>query len=386
MEAWLLREGRRGVDATSRRKLPWGLIGAIATAIVIESVLARHDLDLSRPEALNWRWGRAAATRNAPGCDVLCFGTSMVQEAVFPRVVEQRSGLRTFNLAVCAGRGQVYYYYLKRALADGSKPSAVVVDFHPSFITSPYTASLGWPDALGFADCLDMAWNTRDSRFLATNILAKTVPSYYYRPQVRAGVLAALRGEPSSARYNNILLDANIKRNRGALIVPRNPSYRGEISEGYRQSFLADGWRCDPDEHRAIHKFLDLAAAHGIRVYWLVVPLCPALQAAREQKGLDAIYSQFVRSFQGYPNLVVLDARRSGYDASVFLDASHLDLQGAFVLSRDIADVLRHDAHRKFDGTRWVSVPPYRALPIDVPLEQIPQTALALKNFANRRR
>ena len=88
-------------------------------------------------------------------------------------------------------------------------------------------------------------------------------------------------------------------------------------------------------------RILDLAAARGITVYWLIPPFSPELQARREQKGLDS-YTRFARAFlDRYPNLVVLDAQRSGYGASVFLDPAHLDRQGACTLSADVGDLLR---------------------------------------------
>jgi hypothetical protein len=231
-----------------------------------------------------------------------------------------------------------------------------------------------------------MAWNVGDASLFASSALAKTLPSSYNRHQIHSGLLAVLGGELCSRRFDNLVYRANLDRNKGALVLVRNPEYRGEIAAHYKEIFLSEGWRCDRFEKEYIHKLFHLAASHGIRVCWLVMPLAPALQAAREQKGLDATFTQFIRSFQGYPNLVIVDSRYSGYEHKVFHDASHLDPQGAFVLSKSLGDILRHDSGRKLDGPRWVSLARYREQPTEGPLEDVRQTELALKQLVKDRR
>jgi hypothetical protein len=84
-----------------------------------------------------------------------------------------------------------------------------------------------------------------------------------------------------------------------------------------------------------------------------------------------------------FPNVAVLDARRSGFEPPVFLDACHLDPQGGYVLSRSVADALGRSPERRgpaAPGTpRWVTLPPYQNYPIDVPIEDVNQSLLAVK-------
>ena len=129
-----------------------------------------------------------------------------------------------------------------------------------------------------------------------------------------------------------------------------------------------------------IHRLLDLAAERGVPVYWLLPPLAPQLQARREQTGAEADFVRFVRSFQTpTANLTVLDARHAGYDHTLFVDPTHLDGQGAYTLSRDVADILRHDRAGRGMGTqRWVDLPAYRACPVEVALEDFEQSRQAL--------
>jgi hypothetical protein len=157
----------------------------------------------------------------------------------------------------------------------------------------------------------------------------------------------------------------------------RNPAYRGEIRPDYDAMFLPEHWACDPLNATYIRRFLALCAQRGIRVYWLILPLAPELQARREAVGTDRVYEQFVARWQArYPNVTVVDGRHSGYEPSVFLDACHLDPQGAFVLSDDLARLL---ARRDVSAEKWVHLPSYRDRPPDVLIEDILQSRLATK-------
>ena len=71
--------------------------------------------------------------------------------------------------------------------------------------------------------------------------------------------------------------------------------------------------------------------------------MSPVLQTLRDQSGAEAGYEQFVRSFVArHPRLVtVLDARRGAYPASLFIDYTHLNGQGAMALSRAVASAIR---------------------------------------------
>ena len=113
------------------------------------------------------------------------------------------------------------------------------------------------------------------------------------------------------------------------------------------------------------------------RAYWLLPPQRTRLQARRERSGAEAGYVRFVRSFAGAcPHVTVLDGRHAGYDHALFVDATHLDGQGAYTLSRDVADVLRRDLAEAAAHAvgRWVELPAYRACPVEVALEDVEQS------------
>jgi hypothetical protein len=119
-------------------------------------------------------------------------------------------------------------------------------------------------------------------------------------------------------------------------------------------------------------------------VYWLLPPVTPQLQARRERAGAEAGFLQFVRAMQASAaHVTVLDARHSGYDHRLFVDATHLDGQGAQALSRDVADVLRRALELDRPGgtgrpAGWVDLPAYRTGAIALALEDLEQSRRAV--------
>src|SRR5579883_1943148 len=105
---------------------PAGLVGMLALVAAVEYSLARHDFSVLSLTQWDGRASRQAAEKEAKGCDVLIFGDSLVKLGVLPRVIEERSGLRSYSLAVAGSQPLASYFLLRRALNEGARPSAVV--------------------------------------------------------------------------------------------------------------------------------------------------------------------------------------------------------------------------------------------------------------------
>jgi hypothetical protein len=375
----------RGVAGRWGARLPWGLLGALVLIAGGERFVARRTAELTQVEFLDWRASRQAAAREAPRCPILCFGSSRAQMSLIPRLISDRTGLPCWNLATVAGPPPAFYYLLKQTLDHGARPAAVVVEHHPDFMGGPgkNTPAGLWAELLEPGDCLDLAWSLGSGSFLAESLLGSLVPSIKDRRQVRQHVRAALAGTGATDPGTHATL-VNRARNRGALVLADNPSYHGEARQGTASLLLPAGpWSCHPVQDRYIRRFLDLAASRQIRVYWLVPPVSPQLGAERERRGLEASLTRAIARYQhDYPDLTVLDARRSGYEARVFNDPVHLTRRGATTLSADVADVLRRHTP---SSPRWVNLPPYRPVPLHVPVEELPETVLALRAATARK-
>lgn len=363
-------------------RIPWGMIGMIGLVVVIEAAVARHGLDLMATSTSSWVHSARAAHAAAPGCAVLCLGDSLVKHGMMPRLVESRTGRRAYNLSVCAAQPPVTYFLLRRALAAGARPSAVVVDFKPDLLAGgPRYAVRNWQEFLTPGEALDLSWASGDAAFLATTLLGRLVPSVRARLEVRQSVLAALRGETASPRALTRLHWRNWTINRGAQFTPKNPSFTGRVTPEVHKGLASHVWWCHKLNAAYVRRFLALARTRQVRVYWLLPPIAPELQARRDQTGADAGHTRFVRSLQEeFPDLVVLDGRRARYGHELFVDAAHLDGQGATTLTLDVAEVLQGDREaRPVGATRWVHLPLYRDRPAGIALEDINQSSLAVE-------
>ena len=330
--------------------------------VAVETVIDGYRADLAPTWAEDWRFSAWAADRQAPGSDILCFGDSLVKYGVLPRVIESRDGLTGYNLATSGGTMPSAFFLFQRSLAAGARPKAVVVDFAPLMLESAGPVAIqNYAELATVADCVDLARTAGDPQFLAKSLMAKVLPSYAWRFDVRRLVMARLAGGSDSKRYSGASHRLRWEFDRGA--QPTQPGRSRHESEDY----LLDGvspasWTIAPRDDAYLDRFVGLAQSRGIPVYWLIPPLVPEAHARRALRGADDAYDRLVRSkLARFSNIVVLDARRSGYDDSAHVDHLHLDREGATVLSGDIAAVLGERLRGRGGVESWVSLPPYHA-------------------------
>jgi hypothetical protein len=359
-------------------RVPRGLLGMAALVVLVESFINRHDRDFRSAMQWDWRLTGQAARGEAARCGILCFGDSMVKEGVAPRVLEERLGRPAYNLALGAGMTPAAYFLLRRALAAGARPAAIVLDCEPHLLALGYRSNDDqWPELIDARECLDQAWAARDAGFFARVMLARLFASIRDREQVRAHVRSAFRGEASVWRSHSPGFWRNWRINRGAQIMPVNTAFRGLLGAQHWMWF-PNPWVPDPLAERFLHRFLGLAAASRIPVLWLLPPMAPAGQALREQIGLDASYTRFVERIQAdFPNVRVIDGRRSGYGPEEFNDPFHLNRDGALSFSVAVAEVLARATTGAASCPRWVDLPHDRPRATGSPLEDLDQSVLA---------
>jgi hypothetical protein len=372
--------------ATKLGRAPWALFGMLGLVAMIELAVARHDLDLTATAtSCEWLATGRAARREAVNSEVICLGDSLMKLGVVPKLLQQHLGKRTYNLAVSGGRAPTSYFILRRALDAGTRPDAVLVNFKWTALRTNIRANLRvLPELVGPREHLDLAWTARDSCLLLTLMLSEVLPTFKSRFEVRANILAALQGASTSIRGPIVPWQLNWRKNNGAHLMAKNPSFRGDVNSAPNDFFLND-WSCDPINAIYLERLLKLAASRDIPVFWLITPICPAAQARQEQIGADAAYARFARAVQSrFPNLVVIDGRHAGYHDSVFFDPTHLDRQGAAAFTIDVASVVGRCLRGTPPGMRWIELPVYRDPPVDLAIEDVAQSAIALRQASER--
>lgn len=371
-----------------RRRVPTGLIGMLALVWAVEGHLDRHGPDFTTVWASAWNRSGKAARREAPKCEVLCFGDSLLKHGVIPKVLEERLGRRVYNLAVFNGQAPTSYFLFRRALEAGARPSVVLIDGEV-LETDPRTHARLWADLATPGEILELARSARDAGFFASVVLAKLVPSIKDRYELRADVLANLHGEFSATRAELPRHWRNWNINQGANIVPSTPSVpQSSVDQLTRTNYLPSTWTCDPINAVYAREFLKLAEAHAIPVVWLLPPFHPEVQARREQGGQSALFLRFVQALQfRHPTLIVVDGRHANYHSSAFYDLTHLNRQGATVFSTDLAAILADLLMPEHaPESRWINLPTYQDPLVAPPVEDLEQSRIALEDIAARRR
>src|SRR5262249_3746980 len=148
--------------------------------------------------------------------------------------------------------------------------------------------------------------------------------------------------------------------NRGGMLLAPNPAFRGDVPERTLRNVANPDWFHRPAHTLYVRRLVRLAGQHGVPVVWLLPPNAPRAEQERQRLGVEARYTRFVRGVQAWdPSLTVVDARHSGFDATAFVDAVHLNRDGAAALTLRLAEVLRGvlDGPRPAQG-RWVALPP----------------------------
>jgi hypothetical protein len=361
-----------------RGRWPLGLLGMLGLALAVERGLARLDLDLMEPWHWDWQVAGKAARREAKWAEVLCLGDSLVKFGVQPVVLEGRLKRRAYNLALCLGQPPSSYFLLRRALAAGARPAALLINAAPHLLArGPRYNLRQWPELLTTSELLELARTARDPDLFTATMLGRLTRAVRARHEVRASLLAALRGESTSRRFQTPQFQRNWRVNRGANVAPPIQC-QGDPETWARALFPA--WACDPVNRAYLDRLLSLAAARRIPIYWLLTPISPEVQAVCERNGFDADQTRFVRDWQArFPNVVVLDARRSRYPQATHTDDPiHLNRFGASTLSADVADALaRRDAEPA--ASRWVELPAYRERADVAPLEDYRESGVALQ-------
>jgi hypothetical protein len=330
----------------------------------------------------SWRSAGRAAYRDAVRSAALCFGDSVVKLGVAPTAIEAVTGRPAYNLATFGGPPALSFVLLRRALESGARPNAVIIALHSANLSiSPRYYEQSWQRIATARECLDLALTARDPEFFGALVAGRLFPSIRSRFEIRALVRLELHGQKPVVRPDQDVVThrRNWQANRGGAILPAHAPHAIEADLANTYLFPTF-WERNREESVYVHRFCALAAAHGIPVFCVLPPVAPAAQEARVRLGLDATYTQVVRSLlRRHREVVIVDARRSEYPDAAFADMVHLNSRGASVLSAELADLVTHHRDRASSRGRWIHLAPYHERPNGVALEDLDRSRVLLQ-------
>jgi len=322
-----------------RRKVPLGLLGALVLIAVVETGIVRFQCDTPTPATMSWRLSGQAATREAVGCDVLIFGDSLVKHGLNVREFQRISGLKAYNLSVCACQSPANVVLLRRALNAGAKPKAVILEAAPDLMAGkPVANARNWPELLSPLEALTLACRVRDAELGGRILLAQALPSYRARLEIRK-LIVPPKGFDLLSRSESLRLAAHWTAERGSNVAGGHGAFDGTVTEEEQKTLLSDRFWCDRNNRRHLTAFLDEARARRIAVYWLLPPVSPAVQTRRDASGAEAKHLAFVEGLTSrYPNVTILNFQHAGFSATDFVDPRHMTGDAAIRLTRQVAE------------------------------------------------
>jgi hypothetical protein len=317
----------------------------LALIVAIETCIVQFRWDTPTPATISWRLSGLAAKNEAVGCDVLIFGDSLVKHGLNARVFQDETGLKTYNLSVCACQSPANVVLLKRALNAGAKPKAVILEAAPDLMAGkPTTNVRNWPELLDPIEAVALSWRTHDAELAGRILLAEALPSYRARLEIRKLIVPPKEFDLHS-RTEALRLADHWTAERGSNVAGDHGTFDGTVTEAEQKTLLSDKFWCDRNNRHHLTAFLDEAKAHGIPVYWLLPPVSPAVQERRDSSGAEAKHLAFVESLtKPYPSARILNFQHAGFGATDFVDPRHMTGDAAKRLTRKVAAVVRRGA------------------------------------------
>ncbi len=266
-------------------------------------------------------------------------------------------------------------------------PSAIVVNFEPHLLRdAPTPQPRMWAELADWQDAYELCATTGKFADLGAMTLARWLPSYRARSEIRANLMGAFRGESSASARLVAMARRNRGMNRGALIMSRDlGNHQHDITTWGNPT--SEPWRPDPANDRYARRLLRLAEERHIPVYAMLMPLAAGVQAKYESSGIAGRYVGWLRKLQArFPNLVVLDGRQTDYGPLAFFDALHLNEIGAAAVGAALGDHLTRTPRGAECDQRWANLPPAITPGVAVAVEDSAQSAALVDGAATRRR
>jgi hypothetical protein len=223
--------------------------------------------------------------------------------------------------AALAGTGPEFsYFILKRELAEGKAPRAILYAPSPhTFDTRRVALLVGGYARWG--EIREVFQSRREVCEVIYGVLCKL--SYTLRSREPLGRM--LRGK-HTPQENEVNLDA-VTNQPGAADQPVQHFTVEGLRQRYKNPFKP--FTVLPFNSYFLEKFLELAAAHHIPVYWVTMPVNQAVLDGRKPFRFSEDYYAYLADLQSRHRLVLLQKTFPVFDDELFNDCIHLNGRGA---------------------------------------------------------
>lgn len=295
-----------------------GLMLFAALVLVIEAALA-----LMPPKSLVTAIGEIPLPRKSPDWQVM--GDSVAQGGIVAPQLATELGASVTNLAVAATGPEFPYFLLKRELAAGVPPRAILYSPSPhTFGTRRIALLVGayatWPE---IAEIFGAGIEPFEVFYGVTCKLS-------YSLRHREQLAEVLKGR----RAPEAVVHASKKSADTASDADRFPAKN--LHPMFKKPFEVNAFNL-----HFFRKFLAEAAAQKIPVSWVSVPMMEVIRAARKPLHFEEDYQQFLREVRDEFSVRLLMPESVIMGPREYKDYAHLNAEGAATFTTTVSRALR---------------------------------------------
>jgi hypothetical protein len=306
-----------------KRRNPVTAVGmAIVLVVIIESVLA-----LLPENALVNEFRACPLPPTPPTWQIM--GDSVARGGILATQLNASlpPDQMAYNLALAATGPEFPYFQLKREIAAGRAPQAII------YAPSPHTFSSKRVPLLvgGFCTWPEIVEVVR-AGYAPLDVLYGILCKLSYSLRNREQIVGLLKGR--DATNANLLAPVRPSPSSGASPQPRwtvanlNATYKRRFSVWSFNDYF-------------FQKFLRLAQTNHIPVYWVTMPVLPAVYECRKQYDFESDYFRFLNNLQQQRLVQPLKPDFLIWNEDSFCDQSHLTPTAAQCFTRLIEEELR---------------------------------------------
>lgn len=238
------------------------------------------------------------------------------------------SGTSVANVALSASGPEFPYFILKREIASGTVPKAIIYAPSPHTFGTKRIALLAgayatWPEIT------EIATAGIDPFEVLYGVICKLSASLRHREHLAAlmkGRRMAPDGERPAATESG---PPESKNNAPSFTLDRvHPMYRKRFD-------------ITPFNLHFARKFLAEAKARDIPIYWVVMPVLEVIHEVRKPYQFDENYTRFLNDIQGQYGVTLIIPRGEVLPPENFMDYAHLNPRGAALFTQKLAEQLK---------------------------------------------
>jgi hypothetical protein len=227
------------------------------------------------------------------------------------------------------------YYALQRELAGGRKPEVILFAPHPANLETPMIDR--FIGRFGTArECVDLLGHGVSLSDWLFGAACRVSIAMRYREEFRAAITEGNFGFFTTLRTPV----TSVLASRSKITGPVAAGPASAASDFPAQ--LSAEFVLDPVNATYIDLFCDLAAANGIQVKWVTVPVAAPFNERAMGGGAGARYEAFLQGLtQRHPNVTLLHPQIEVYPDDDFADPWHLNQNGTWRFSTELGAALK---------------------------------------------